>query len=75
MMSPARPIDRSRARLSAFTLAALEDSGWYAADYSNAEPLDWGRGAGCEFVLNTCWEFIDRVSVRQGVAGCDRVSV
>lgn len=61
LMSPARPIDRSRARLSAFTLAALEDSGWYKADYSDAEPLDWGRGAGCDFVLSSCWEFIDKV--------------
>jgi hypothetical protein len=28
LMGPARPIDRSRTRLSAFTLAALEDTGW-----------------------------------------------
>lgn len=59
-MSPARPIDRSRARLSDFTLAALEDSGWYTADYTDAEPLDWGRGAGCDFVLSTCWDYITK---------------
>eukprot|EP00879_Flechtneria_rotunda_P025446 GHRR01027043.1.p1 GENE.GHRR01027043.1~~GHRR01027043.1.p1 ORF type:complete len:293 (+),score=118.28 GHRR01027043.1:88-879(+) len=28
LMTPARPIDRSRTRLSAFTLAVLEDTGW-----------------------------------------------
>jgi hypothetical protein len=28
LMGPARPIDRSRTRLSPFTLAALEDTGW-----------------------------------------------
>jgi len=60
-MSPARPIDRSRARLSAFTLAALEDSGWYAANYDDVEPLDWGRGAGCDFVLSSCWDYINKV--------------
>jgi hypothetical protein len=65
-MSPARPIDRSRARLSAFTLAALEDSGWYRANYDDAEPLDWGRGAGCDFVLLSCWDYMDKVRVWVG---------
>lgn len=64
LMSAARPIDRSRARLSPFTLAALEDSGWYIASYDDAEPLDWGRGAGCDFVLSTCWDYIDKVSFK-----------
>ncbi|WIA38893.1 hypothetical protein OEZ86_002166 [Tetradesmus obliquus] len=58
LMGPARPIDRSRTRLSAFTLAALEDTGWYVANYSSAEVLDWGRGAGCAFVLQSCWDYM-----------------
>jgi hypothetical protein len=59
-MSPARPIDRSRSRLSPFTLAALEDSGWYVANYADAEPLDWGRGAGCDFVTSSCWDYMTK---------------
>ncbi|KAF6253662.1 hypothetical protein COO60DRAFT_396536 [Scenedesmus sp. NREL 46B-D3] len=58
LMGPARPIDRSRTRLSAFSLAALEDTGWYVADYSAAEVLDWGRGGGCAFVLQSCWDYM-----------------
>ena len=35
--------------LSEFTIALLEDSGWYKANYSslhevNQNPLQWGRG-------------------------------
>jgi hypothetical protein len=33
---------------SAFTLATLEDSGWYQADYSAADPLMWGYNGGCD---------------------------
>ena len=36
-------------RRTALTLAALEDSGWYKANYSMAEPFEWGRGRGCDF--------------------------
>lgn len=32
-MTAARPMDRQRAVMSRLTLAALEDSGWYEADY------------------------------------------
>lgn len=39
-----------RPSLSNFTLAFLEDTGWYAPRYSLASPLAWGRGAGCGFV-------------------------
>ena len=40
--------------VSALTLAALEDSGWYVADYSVAEPLAWGRHRGCTFASADC---------------------
>ena len=33
---------------SAFTLALLEDSGWYKADYTKADPLAWGYLHGCK---------------------------
>ncbi len=39
---------------SALTLAALEDSGWYRADYAEARPLLWGREAGCDFAEGRC---------------------
>ena len=39
---------------SAITLAALEDSGWYRANYSVAEPLLWGRGEGCTYITEPC---------------------
>ncbi|GAB4852089.1 hypothetical protein Ancab_016279 [Ancistrocladus abbreviatus] len=40
--------------VSTMTLALLEDSGWYKADYSMADRLDWGRNQGTEFVTSPC---------------------
>jgi leishmanolysin len=40
--------------LHAVTLAALEDSGWYRANYSKADRTMWGRKAGCAFVQEKC---------------------
>ncbi|KAI8462698.1 MAG: hypothetical protein J3K34DRAFT_475892 [Monoraphidium minutum] len=57
LMTAARPLDRGRAVMSRLTLAALEDSGWYDPNYAAAADLEWGRGAGCEFVLASCAEF------------------
>lgn len=39
---------------SALTLAAMEDSGWYVANYSLAEPLIWGRLQNCSFITSKC---------------------
>ncbi|KAM8934064.1 leishmanolysin-like peptidase [Pelodytes ibericus] len=39
---------------SRITLALMEDTGWYRANYSMAERLDWGRGKGCDFVMKSC---------------------
>ena len=36
--------------LSPLTLALMEDSGWYIANFSKASLLPWGHGAGCDFV-------------------------
>jgi len=42
-------------RISPLTLAYFFDSGWYSLDYSRASVLaGWGKGAGCEFVQETC---------------------
>lgn len=41
-------------RLSEFTLALLEGSGWYIPDYSYAEPFYFGKDEGCNFLTKTC---------------------
>jgi leishmanolysin-like peptidase len=40
--------------LSALTLALLEDSGWYRANYTNSRMSPWGLGVGCDFVEKPC---------------------
>lgn len=42
--------------LSEFTLAILEDSGWYKVDYSFAGNMTWGKNKGCGFLENVCHE-------------------
>ncbi|KAL3022789.1 hypothetical protein AAZX31_04G033700 [Glycine max] len=44
----------TRSVVSKMTLALLEDSGWYKANYSMADHLDWGRNQGTEFVTSPC---------------------
>jgi len=41
-------------RISEFTLALLEGSGWYVPDYKYAEPFWFGKGAGCDFLTKKC---------------------
>lgn len=67
-MAPSTPEDGALQRLSPLTLAALADSGWWvvageekeggegagASIQAAASPMDWGRGAGCEFVTQPC---------------------
>uniref|UniRef100_A0A8C2E0D5 Leishmanolysin-like peptidase n=1 Tax=Cyprinus carpio TaxID=7962 RepID=A0A8C2E0D5_CYPCA len=38
---------------SRITLAIMEDTGWYRANYSMAENLEWGRFLGCDFVMKS----------------------
>lgn len=40
--------------ISAFSLALLQDSGWYEVDYSRAAPFKWGAGLGCGFAEGKC---------------------
>jgi hypothetical protein len=37
-------------KYSSFTLALMEDSGWYQADYNLADSILWGKGDGCGFL-------------------------
>ena len=54
---------------SKITLALMEDTGWYKANYSMAEVLDWGRGLGCKFVKNNCRAWIaDRLNKKLSTA-------
>jgi len=41
-------------RVSEFSLGLLEASGWYAVDYSYAEPYFFGQGQGCQFINGAC---------------------
>jgi hypothetical protein len=36
------------------TLAVMEDSGWYRANYTVSQLSPWGLGAGCEFITGKC---------------------
>jgi hypothetical protein len=39
---------------SKFTMAVLEDSGWYDVTYNNLDDLSWGYQKGCNFMSNGC---------------------
>ncbi|KAK7194444.1 Leishmanolysin [Novymonas esmeraldas] len=39
---------------SAITIAAMEDTGFYKGNYAMAEPMMYGRNAGCGLALNEC---------------------
>ncbi|XP_069838585.1 leishmanolysin-like peptidase isoform X1 [Dendropsophus ebraccatus] len=47
---------------SRITLALMEDTGWYRANYSMAQRLEWGRGKGCDFAMKSCKFWIDQQS-------------
>mmetsp|Transcript_39949 Transcript_39949/g.35662 ORF Transcript_39949/g.35662 Transcript_39949/m.35662 type:complete len:96 (-) Transcript_39949:838-1125(-) len=48
--------DIDDARISKFTLAFLEGTGWYIVNYSMAEPFYWGKDQGCDFYNGPCLE-------------------
>jgi len=41
-------------KMSEFSLALLEGSGWYIPDYTYAENYFFGKGQGCSFITGTC---------------------
>ncbi|KAK4276611.1 hypothetical protein QN277_014740 [Acacia crassicarpa] len=61
----------TRSVVSKMTLALLEDSGWYKANYSMADNLDWGRNQGTEFVTSPCnlWKGAYHCNTTQ-LSGC-----
>ncbi|XP_030065551.1 leishmanolysin-like peptidase isoform X2 [Microcaecilia unicolor] len=52
---------------SRITLALMEDTGWYRANYSMAEKLDWGRNKGCDFATKSCKFWIAQQRKRQEI--------
>jgi len=40
--------------LTPLTLALLEDTGWYVANYEKSSKSPFGMGAGCDFVNEPC---------------------
>lgn len=40
--------------ITPFTLALLEDSGWYKLEFTKANNMVFGYGAGCGFVSSKC---------------------
>ena len=48
------PLADASKRISEFSLAVLEGSGWYVPDYSYAEPYYFGEGQGCSFIYGQC---------------------
>lgn len=60
---------------SRISLAVLQDTGWYKANFSGADRLEWGHNLGCDFTKKSCKSWIDerrarRLSIRPF---CDRV--
>ncbi|CAH8296326.1 unnamed protein product [Schistosoma turkestanicum] len=46
------------ASVSGLTLGYFNDTGWYNVDFSMAERWEWGRDQGCDFIHQSCGEFI-----------------
>nr|XP_033801008.1 leishmanolysin-like peptidase isoform X2 [Geotrypetes seraphini] len=60
---------------SRITLALMEDTGWYRANYSMAGKLDWGRNKGCDFAMKSCKFWIAQQKKRQEIVRpyCDNL--
>ena len=58
-------------KVSEFTFAFFEDTGWYVVDYDKAEALAWGNEQGCSFVDDTCDRWSSRYFCEdEGEDGC-----
>lgn len=51
LMTPVTPV---LSKLSQFSLAMMQDSGFYDVDLLQAEFFKWGKNAGCNFLENFC---------------------
>ena len=57
--------------ISPLTLALLEDSSWYVANYTLSSDTSFGRGAGCQFVHGGSCEINNDYCNEVGKLGCD----
>ncbi|KAF7258263.1 hypothetical protein EG68_04664 [Paragonimus skrjabini miyazakii] len=66
-----------RSVVSKLTLAFFYDSGWYDVDMSQAEPLTWGRNLGCDFVLKSCYEYMEIQKLRKTTISpwCNKITL
>ncbi|KAH8871133.1 Leishmanolysin-like peptidase [Schistosoma japonicum] len=53
------PVLSSRSYISSITLGFFEDTGWYQVDYSLANPMGYGKYLGCNFVMKSCYEYME----------------
>ncbi|CAL8096171.1 unnamed protein product [Calicophoron daubneyi] len=44
--------------LSQLTLSYFKDTGWYEVNMDLAEPWNYGKGLGCDFVEKSCYEYM-----------------
>lgn len=58
-----------RGVVSPITRALLVDSGWYDMSPGSTEPLQWGRGAGCPFMLRFCYEQLSQAGYENEAVG------
>jgi len=58
-------------RVSEFTLAFLEGTGWYTPNYEMAEPMTWGKGKGCHFLNTKCID--DEGDIEYPDSFCDEI--
>lgn len=49
---------------SRITLALMEDTGWYRANYEMAQHLEWGHKLGCDFAKKSCMDWINAAKER-----------
>ncbi|CAH8559618.1 unnamed protein product [Schistosoma intercalatum] len=70
------PLLSSRSYISKITLGFFEDTGWYRVDYSKANPMGYGKHLGCNFVMKSCYEYmqLQRERRQSFYPYCDQIS-
>ena len=60
-------VDSWNQKVSAITLGAMEDLGFYTANYEYADKVFYGKDAGCNFLMNP------KNNDLENLANCDNV--
>ena len=47
-------------KISKFTLALLQDSGWYQVFYDTVDTFMWGMNQGCDFTEASCAHWTEK---------------